>query len=440
MWTLIEVGVNIFQAWLMIYFMRHRLHLKDNCLIQVICSIAAITVFLSLYFFSSPPFPDTLVFIFPLIFALTASKDPWYVCMFWSCILAVIFLTTVSIIFNIFAVFPDITFAALMGKTKVHLLVLASTNGTLALLIWVTKFLRKNYTMNYWPSLVVFLFSVVALFLTEETIYSLQQSSPDITGTYMLYVQAYVGVLLGIFFIVILFHNMSKSMENENRYKMEVASIEKTKQYTNELEMLYTRLIEMKHDLKHHYQLIENLVIQGKTDEADTYVRQAQEELEQAQYRWTGSSAIDALILAKSMVMRRHHIEFRFDPYPLSILPIPEPDFCTILGNIIDNAIEGICRTNNIKVEKRVIQLSISRSKDMLYLYCTNPCDSKLVFEDSGGWISSKPDRKKTNYGIGIRSIQHMVKDADGRSEFKVNNCLFSVKIVLPYRDGDDSA
>ena len=206
-----------------------------------------------------------------------------------------------------------------------RLLVLIATNGTLALLIWTTKFLRKNYTMNYWPSLVIFLLSVIALFLTEEAIYALQESSPDITSNYMLYVQAYIGVLLGIFFIVILFHNMSRSMENENRYKMEVASIEKTKRYANELEMLYTRLVEMKHDLKHHYQLIENMVIHDEKDEADIYVRKAQDELEQAQYRWTGSYAIDALILAKSMAMKQHHIEFRFDPYPLSSVPIWVP-------------------------------------------------------------------------------------------------------------------
>ena len=219
---------------------------------------------------------------------------------------------------------------------------------------------------------------------------------------------------------------------------MEVASIEKTKRYANELEMLYTRLVEMKHDLRHHYQLIENMVIHDEKDEADAYVRKAQDELEQAQYRWTGSYAIDALILAKSMAMKQHHIEFRFDPYPLSSVPIPETDFCTILGNILDNAIEGICRADSLGEERRIIQLSISRSKDMLYLYCTNPCDSNTIFENSDGWISSKPNRKKTSYGVGIRSIQHIVEKADGRSEFKVGNNVFSVKIVLPYLSEDE--
>lgn len=438
MWAVIEIGVNLFQAWLMIFFMKHRLHLKDKHLIQEICCITGITIFLSLYYFCTPSFPDTFVFLFPLVFALTSSKDPWYVSMFWGCILAVLFLTTVSIIFNIFVVFPNISFALLMGQTKMRLLVLFVTNGTLFLLIWTTKFLRKKYTMNYWPSLIVFMFSVIVLFLIEETVYSLQESSPDISGNYMLYVQAYIGVLMGVFFIVILFHNMSRSMENENRYKMEIATIEKTRRYTADLEMLYTRLIEMKHDLKHHYQLIENLVSQGKKDEADIYVRQSQEELEQSQYRWTGSYAIDALIFAKYMGMRQNHIRYKFDPYPLSCIPIPETDFCTILGNILDNAIEGICRAGNIKEEERIIQLSISRSKDMLYLYCTNPCDEDSINVNPNGWISSKPVRKQAEYGVGIRSVQHIVEGADGRCDFSVDNNVFSVRVVLPYQNGVD--
>lgn len=419
--------------------MKHRLHMRRDDRIVDILAIVSIATYLSLEYSLELPLPDTVVFVFPLAYAMIRAKDEWYVCVFWACILSLIFLTTVPIVFNMFTAFPDVEYNMLLEETTIRVIVVIVTNIILFICIRLTTVLRKEYSKDYWSVLLAFLFVVFALLVTEEAIYALQNSESMDKASTGIFICAYAGILVGLFLTIILFHIMSRSMENENKYRMEVENIEKTKKYTNELEMMYKRLTEAKHDLKHHYQIIDNMVMQGNNEQAKNYLQHIQSEIEQGQYRWTGSCAVDALILAKSMVMKRNGIDFHFDPYPLKSLPIPEADFCAMLGNILDNAIEGVCRLDYLELDiERKIQLSISRSKDMLYLYAMNPCDDKKITKNSNGFISAKESVTKTEHGLGIRSIQRIVREHDGRCEFFNNDKIFTVKIVFPYAVGGE--
>ena len=432
MWSIVEINANLFQAWLFIWFMKHRLHLKQHHKAQEVVYIAAITGFLSLQSFTELSFPDFVVFLFPLLFAFTCSKDPWYIGALWSCVLAVLVLTEIPLILNIIASVPGITYDMMMEQTSIRIGILVIVNGVLLLLIWLTTFLRKEYSSNHWPTLIAFSLTIISALITEEAVYALQTAVNEQAIHASFFIWAYLGILFVIVLTIILFHLMSRSMENENRFRMEIANIEKAKQSADELEMMYIRLTDMKHDLKHHYETVGSMIVQRQHSEAEAYAKEAQSLLEQAQYKWTGSCAIDALILAKSMTMQKNKIHFHLDPYPLKQLPLPETDFCAMLGNILDNAIEGTCRVECDNNE-RIVQLSFSRSKDMLYLYCTNPCFETGILRMGDGWISSKKDTRKSEYGIGIRSIQRIVNSANGRVEFRVADGKFTVKVVLPY-------
>lgn len=78
----------------------------------------------------------------------------------------------------------------------------------------------------------------------------------------------------------------------------------------------------------------------------------------------TGSISVDALLTAKSLACKHHNISLHVSQCPLNSLPISEVDFCTILGNLLDNAIEGNVCIVNKSIEKW-INLSFSRVWDM---------------------------------------------------------------------------
>lgn len=100
---------------------------------------------------------------------------------------------------------------------------------------------------------------------------------------------------------------------------------------------------------------------------------------------------------------------------------IDEIDFCIILGNLLDNAIEA---EQNVKSKN--INLFIAEDKGVIYAKIQNNIEEPnhiKLFE------TSKTD--KVNHGIGIRSVKEIIKKYDGTIRFNVMNNKFEVSLLL---------
>ena len=153
----------------------------------------------------------------------------------------------------------------------------------------------------------------------------------------------------------------------------------------------------------------------------------------------SGSLFVDALITAKHLTMKEHGIQFDYTPLSVK-LPISEVEFCTVLGNILDNAIEGVMRIVNPDVSKKII-LSFVQTRGMLYVQCANPCDETLLKRRNQTWLSTKSSNKRATVdSIGINSIRRIVENNSGRSLFQAKDGMFHVQITLPYPFGTSCA
>lgn len=112
-------------------------------------------------------------------------------------------------------------------------------------------------------------------------------------------------------------------------------------------------------------------------------------------------------------------------------LPISEVDFCTILGNLLDNAIEGNDRIVNKSIEKW-INLSFSRVWDMFTIRCENPVNPTSIKRHQSKFVTSK--RKSPEiHGFGIPNIISIAEKADGFCSFDIENNQFVATVTLPY-------
>lgn len=437
MWTLFEIAVNLFQSFLMLHFLKKRLHLKKRFPLgdlACICVTAALMSINSFTFLLSPlAIPDVLFFLIPFIYMVFVVKDRWYVSLFWTSVLMLIFFLTVSLSLHIFTTGLNVSYDEMMQKTGWRILFVFITNCALSALLYAVSKFKKDYSAPYWPVLLLFLGTNAALFIAEESVYRLQmiaefrlqEDMPSLFGVYL-------GLTICLVLIILLYHLMSQSVERENRYQAEAAVIAQSKQYQEELSRIYTNLCHARHDMKQHYQLLQELVASGGNDQAVAYLEECRTTFEQEDLYWTGSTAVDALVLAKSLTMKKQGIIFRYSPYPLEYMPIKEAAFCTILGNLLDNAIEGVLRLPPSE-QPYTIQLTFSRSWDMFYIFCTNPCNEATIVRENNRWKSSKTAEGIPGFhSIGIRSIERLTNCAEGRCSFDVSEGKFTAKIVLP--------
>lgn len=436
MWTLFEISVNVFQAAIMLSFLRSRLHSKKHYKKTAIICVSLTASCMSMpLMIPSLYIPDILYFLIPYIFCLLAMKDRWFVTTFWTAVLILIFFLTITLSINIFTTLLDISYEEMMQSSMQRILFVLTTNAALSTVLFCVSRFRKEHSPLYWPVLMLFLFTIVSIFIVEESIYYLQKEVFDLHIQFKLssLTWAYSSLLLCLIFVILLFHIMSQSIEREHRYQAEAAVTAQTQQYQEELSRLYQNLCHAKHDMKQHYEILHEMVNQGGNEQAATYLEQCKKVLEQDDVFWTGSTAVDALLLSKMLTMKKNGIRFHYSPYPLQSLPVEVSVFCTILGNLLDNAIEGTLRLTKGD-EPPCIQLTFSQSWDMFYIFCSNPCDESTISKTNGTWISSKSREGITGFhAIGIHSIERLTNDAEGHCSFNVLNGYFHAKIVLPY-------
>ena len=138
--------------------------------------------------------------------------------------------------------------------------------------------------------------------------------------------------------------------------------------------------------------------------------------------------AVDAILKAKYAVMDNVEITFDFVEYPLEPLPIPEQEFCMLLGNLLDNAIEGVMRLP-ASAPSRHIRLAFSKVWDMLFITCENDADISKIRRQGETFISTKD--QPALHGFGTENMKQIVSKAGGTIEFETTNNQFTVQIML---------
>lgn len=436
LWTCLELSINYFQAFLMMYFIRNRLNCTDkHALADFIC-VFTIGSFFSLYFFFDVTIPDTVVFIVPMLYGITISKRNWILSTYWTFVLAVLFLSTVSLSIHLFMSLPGIPYDVLMSSSTGRLAFLFATNFCLWGIVVLSSRLKCDQELLKWPVLLLFLVMLGSIFVAEEVIYGLQlELEIEANGqSYPVpFAFAYLSLLACVVSTILFFSLFSANAAKELQYKTEIRFMEMSKQHQHEITQIYKDLQMRQHDLKHHIQVLETLVQSSNMEQATEYMNGYHSHENIAATHLSGCIPLDALIAAKTLTMKEHNISFDYTPHSTNHLPIPAVEFCTVVGNLLDNAIEALLRIQTTNADL-CIKLSFARVKEMFYIQCSNPCNPASLKKHNNTWLSSKKSDSGTAvHSLGISSIKRIVEKNSGRCSFDTNDEMFFVRIALPY-------
>lgn len=101
-------------------------------------------------------------------------------------------------------------------------------------------------------------------------------------------------------------------------------------------------------------------------------------------------------------------------------------DMCTILSNLLDNAIEAAADTE----QKGCICLTMRRINYFLLIKVINPCREDL--KSSGGFPKTTKENKSL-HGWGLRSVRDTVEKYSGTMDCTAENGVFTVKIMMQW-------
>lgn len=429
-WVLFEIGINAYQAMLLIYFVRHRFHMIRPQLTYAWIAGALTCGALSLYLFFYIPITDTVIFIIPLTYAWFISDDAWYLKMFWIVALATAVIGITNLMINIFLLLFNATWNQIMSETALRIAFIVCLNiSLLAVILVMVRIGKSNLDVLSWITSGIFLLILLVDLAIIELLYATRAYGSDSNAS-SAFATTSVCVLLSASLVLALYEIMSASATRQKKTAAELQKIQLLQSHYEEMKNIYSYMASYEHDLKHKFNLIQTLLADGQREKgAELYNKISF--LQDKHYLFvTGSIAVDALLTVKKLAMEKCNIRFEFQPYPLQELPIDESVFCVILSNILDNAIEGINRLNDSECE-HVIQLKLARSWDILFVTCTNDMLPASIHKTGTRFLSSK--KEGIGHGFGIENVKKTVNAANGQCKFITNDCVFRVEIILPF-------
>ncbi|WP_455104425.1 sensor histidine kinase [Peptostreptococcus sp.] len=238
----------------------------------------------------------------------------------------------------------------------------------------------------------------------------------------------YINITL-IFIVCIvsiyIFNKMVNVMSENARQKI---LIKQSEYYEKKIEADRKNINDtrkIKHDMKNHMYAIKNMAKNNMSKDIITYTNDILGKIEgEKVYINTGNYLIDGILNVKFEEIKNQGIDFKYDVKIPEGIKLPEFEVITILGNLLDNAIEGV---KSIK-DNRYIEVFISYKDSNLLIKIVNTFDG-LVIKDNKGFISRKGE--KAYHGIGLENVREQVEKSNGYMNIDTGNCMFTVDLFI---------
>lgn len=204
--------------------------------------------------------------------------------------------------------------------------------------------------------------------------------------------------------------------------------------YYESIEANTKNMSKLRHDYKNHLTVMSLLLEGGEVDKAKEYINEISEGLSAATpLVHTGNTIADAIISDKIKKATDLGIRINIDG-AFSYKDMKPIDICSILGNILDNAIEAV---GGVSVSSTDITLTLSKT-DCFFVISETNLSSKPLKLDGDKVVTSKLD--KVLHGLGIGNIKESAAKYGGDvdiscepSDSHDGEFVFAINIMIPF-------
>lgn len=195
--------------------------------------------------------------------------------------------------------------------------------------------------------------------------------------------------------------------------------------YYTGLKQEQTQLRTLRHDLRNHVTALQGLLEQGKLPELSRYLAALSDSpaLDGGK-RYCQNETANVVLSSKAARMELVGLVPDFVATLPEALTVPAPELCALLGNALDNAIEGATGTKN-----KTVTLRARLDKGVLMLQVQNPLGS-VVNPDLS---TTKEDTAR--HGLGIAGMREIARRHGGSLAATTKDGKFELLVCFPCRE-----
>ena len=189
---------------------------------------------------------------------------------------------------------------------------------------------------------------------------------------------------------------------------------------------MYSQNARLYHDLNNHLIALDHLLDDANRPEAKRYIAAIQEPVQiLKKTHWTGDDVVDAVLNNKIQIMENRKIHYEIQTDFPDKTGIEAADLCTLLANLLDNAIEA-CQASG--QEKPYLRFSSMIRKKVWMIEVSNSKSSGLSPKKEG-MNTTKEDT--LNHGLGIGIISSIVSSYNGSLSMEDHGDYFETNAQL---------
>lgn len=191
-----------------------------------------------------------------------------------------------------------------------------------------------------------------------------------------------------------------------------------------EIQNMYRHVRGWRHDYRNHINNMKIQLSEGNYDKLSDYLNELADDLDTVDtVIKTGNVMADAILNSKLNVAEKMNIKLNVKANVPDKLPMSDVELCSMLGNILDNAVEA-CGT--LPEEERFMRVYIGKLKGQLYLSVQNSAGK--VRKSKNTYLSTK----EGEHGYGLFRIDRVAKRYGGYVNRQNEEGVFATEIMVP--------
>lgn len=244
-------------------------------------------------------------------------------------------------------------------------------------------------------------------------------------------VYSLMSVVILLIINVLVFYVYIKLADDLQAKRMNVVyeqQLELCERHQEETEISMLQMRDVRHSMRNHFI---SILAYAERGECGEIIRFVDDVIEDGKLEWsgivnTGNIVMDSLVGYWERMAEQEGIEFRSELSIPMEMPFKGADISLILGNLLENAVEGAGKAE----KKKYIRLKIKYDKRNLLIIVENSYKGKLVKGTGEELRTTKTDA--ANHGIGLSSVRRAVGKYHGTVSIddSIAEC-FVIRVVL---------
>lgn len=233
-------------------------------------------------------------------------------------------------------------------------------------------------------------------------------------------------ILLPIVFLLLLFFNylkLSKQAFKENyHYQVKEQKQQLLKEHYKKIDGFHQEIQQLQHKMNIQLMTMQKQVERNEFPQMAMQLAGMIEENISVDYQWfTSHKEMNVLVGHKYRQAQAAGILFKGQINIPRSLTISEIDLISLVSNLLDNAIEACSYCSS---GEAWINFQMAAQKQCLVIRMENSTDNTHQ-----SFTTRKPDKQQ--HGIGLKSVQRIVKKYNGELDFEWQERSFSIEITL---------